>query len=214
MVTCLVFEANLVSKHNKREVLGIPGASLNKKFVSLAVKGCECVGGSHIKHQNAIWTSVEDHTKKLEPFLTRCVPDMHGKNSVIHHHVLGEKVCGFVLATELMHMLVPEICLSDTIISQNHALQQHFLPTGHPLSVRSTTASRDTEVQLQFQWAPWSFPVPTTIDNATPSGFIISLLIIWEFKCIRDFKETNWLGSLTVIVTEMAVSECSGVEKF
>ncbi|EDK99238.1 mCG1036659, partial [Mus musculus] len=75
-------EVNLVSQHNKREVLGIPGAGLDEKLVSPAVEGFESVGGSHIKHQNtAICTSVEGHTKRLEPFLTGCVPDLQDTNT-------------------------------------------------------------------------------------------------------------------------------------
>lgn len=101
MVTALgaylsVFQVNLVSQHNKREVLGIPGAGLDEKLVSPAVEGFECVGGSHIKHQDTtICTSVEGYTKRLEPFLTGCVPDLQDTK----HLVFRRCVCTCVGVT-------------------------------------------------------------------------------------------------------------------
>lgn len=72
-----VFEVDLVSQHNKGEVFGIPGTGLDEKLISPAIQGFECVGGSHIKHQNAaVCASVEGHAKRLEPFLSGCVPDL------------------------------------------------------------------------------------------------------------------------------------------
>jgi hypothetical protein len=72
-----VFKVNLVSQYNKREIFRIPGTGLNEKLISPAIKSFERVGGSHVKHQNAaVCTSVEGHTKRLEPFLTGCVPDL------------------------------------------------------------------------------------------------------------------------------------------
>lgn len=72
-----VFEVNLVSQHDKGEVLGVPGTGLDEKLVSPAVKGLERVGGGDVEHQDAaVGASVEGHAQGLEPLLPRRVPNL------------------------------------------------------------------------------------------------------------------------------------------
>lgn len=97
-----VFQVNLVSQHNKREVLGIPGAGLDEKLISPAVEGFESVGGSHIKHQNtAICTSVEGHTKRLEPFLTGCIPDLQDTKHLVFRRCWAVCMCVYMCRSDM-----------------------------------------------------------------------------------------------------------------
>ena len=68
---------NLVSKNDKGEVVGVPGARLDQKLVPPAVEGLKALDVVHIEHQyTAIGTTVECHTEGLEALLTSSVPNL------------------------------------------------------------------------------------------------------------------------------------------
>ena len=97
---------------------------LNEELVPPAVEGLEGVGRRDVVGQDAaVGAAVESHAQRLEPLLAGRVPDLHGDQSVVDHHLLGQEIspdCGFVLVGEfLVDVLVHQGGLADARVSKN-----------------------------------------------------------------------------------------------
>ena len=117
-------EAAVVSSH------------LDEELVSPAVQRFEGVGRRHVVSENtAVSPAVESHPQGLESLLARGVPDLHGDQPVVHHHLLGQEVRpdgGFVLVWEfLVDVLVHEGGLPHPGVTEDDHLEENLLSTGH-----------------------------------------------------------------------------------
>lgn len=132
-----VLQVDFVAEHYKGEVLRVSWAGLNEKLVPPAVQGFEGVGRCDVVHQHAaVRSTVKSHTQRLEALLSCRVPDLHCHQPVIHHHLLGKKICtdcGFILIAELLiDILVHQRGLPNTRIPKNDHLQEHLFTRSHP----------------------------------------------------------------------------------
>lgn len=74
-LSLVLLHIDLVAQHDKGEVLGIPGAGLDKELVSPTVQGLERLGAVDVVNENtAVRTAIERDAKGLESFLTGSVP--------------------------------------------------------------------------------------------------------------------------------------------
>jgi len=88
-----VVQVHLVTQHNEWEVIRIPGTGLDQELVPPTIKTFESVWSSDvISEYTTVCSAVESNPKGLEPLLASRVPDLHGHQAVIHHHLLGQEV--------------------------------------------------------------------------------------------------------------------------
>lgn len=73
-----IFQINLVSQDNEREMLWIARTGLDQELVSPRVKVLECVWSCRIEDENAaVSAAIESNSKRLEALLPSCVPNLN-----------------------------------------------------------------------------------------------------------------------------------------
>ena len=86
----ILLHIDLVAQHDKREVLGIPGAGLDEEFVPPAVQGLERLGAVDVVNEDAaIRATVECDTEGLESLLACGIPQLSITGNILDPYMLG-----------------------------------------------------------------------------------------------------------------------------
>lgn len=89
----LLAHIHLVAQHHEGEALGVHRTGLYQELIPPAVQRVEALLIIHVVHQHAaIRSPIERHAQALKALLPRCVPQLHGHESVIHEHFFGEEI--------------------------------------------------------------------------------------------------------------------------
>ena len=152
-----VVQVNLVANDNKREVLRVTWAGLDKKLVPPAIKCPEGIGHGDVEDKNtAVCPTVERYTQTLEPLLACGVPYLRIKAQHIQRTYRCRKqewlsFQGFPTRMVYLHYIS---CLRYTILVGNPRLMLYvFMKTHTHTHIYTHTPNIHTE---------FSFPSLTT----------------------------------------------------
>lgn len=88
-----LLHVDLVAQNYEGEVFRIVGCSLYQEFISPRIERFEGLGVVYVVTETtAVCSTVEGDTEGLETFLTGCVPELHGYETVVYHDFAREEI--------------------------------------------------------------------------------------------------------------------------
>ena len=86
----VLLHIDLVSQHDEREVLGVPGTGLNEELIPPTVQGLKRLGTVDVINKDtAVCTTIERDTEGLEPLLAGSIPQLSITGNILDPYILG-----------------------------------------------------------------------------------------------------------------------------
>ena len=115
-----VGHVHLVADDDEWKVFGVSRRRLYKKLVAPALQIFERGRRCHVIDEHAaVRSAIKSDAQTLKSLLAGRIPDLHGDEAIVDHHLLGEKVSanrGFVLVVEFfVYILIHQGGFSHTL---------------------------------------------------------------------------------------------------
>ena len=89
-LSLILLHIDLVAQHDKGEVLGVPGASLDEEFVPPTVQSFERLGAVDVVDEDAaVCAAVECDTERLESLLASSIPQLSIAGNILDPYISG-----------------------------------------------------------------------------------------------------------------------------